>query len=290
MIQTASDKNHKGDKDRRIRYGWWGAGITFAYIVFLIFILQDKLFGFSDLSLNEIGDFAAGVVGPIALLWLVIGFFQQSRELQNSALNLSLQTKELANSVEQYKKLADLTKDQLYQQRKNAILPHMPSFSVIGVNSGWKPYPEHKEISYGRVLEIFNSGQTVTEVKFTCTYNNSYLPKTEFKIAEVTKEEKTGGKPEYTIKTVQTPYIWPYFKSDSRHRFALCLRGKGRDLLNMHLIIDYKIVDGTEIQEEYLFGKSSDGKPKKQPIDFEYALKKRDGKLGKIKNQRHWND
>jgi hypothetical protein len=50
---------------------------------------------FWQLSLNEAGDFFAGAVGPIALLWLVRGYSQQ-----NAAINI--QSGELRAAVHQY--------------------------------------------------------------------------------------------------------------------------------------------------------------------------------------------
>jgi len=53
------------------------------------------------LDLNEIGDLAAGAFGPIAFLWLILGYLQQGRELKASTEALKLQAEELNNSVTQ---------------------------------------------------------------------------------------------------------------------------------------------------------------------------------------------
>ena len=59
-----------------------------------------------NLKLNEIGDFVAGAFGPVALFWLIVGYYQQRVELRNSHETLKLQAKELKASVEEQKKLA----------------------------------------------------------------------------------------------------------------------------------------------------------------------------------------
>ena len=46
------------------------------------------------LQLNAYGDFLAGVVGPLALLWLTLAVIQQGQEL-------SIQIAEFKNSLEQ---------------------------------------------------------------------------------------------------------------------------------------------------------------------------------------------
>ncbi|MCP9481831.1 hypothetical protein NNA36_07640 [Shimia sp. CNT1-13L.2] len=65
------------------------------------------------MSLNEVGDFLAGAFGPLAICWLVLGFFQQGRELRHSVQALELQAEELKNSVEQQKEMVGITERQL---------------------------------------------------------------------------------------------------------------------------------------------------------------------------------
>ncbi|MDE4131965.1 hypothetical protein PXK00_02505 [Phaeobacter sp. QD34_3] len=67
----------------------------------------------APMSLNEVGDFLAGAFGPLAICWLVLGFFQQGRELRHSVQALQLQAKELQNSVEQQKEMVGITEKQL---------------------------------------------------------------------------------------------------------------------------------------------------------------------------------
>ena len=87
-------------------------------------------FIFGDLkkpeSFNELGDALAGIVAPIAFLWLILGYRQQSQQLeQNStAINqqavalkqqaeaLNLQIEEMKESVHQQKELVVQQKEQ----------------------------------------------------------------------------------------------------------------------------------------------------------------------------------
>ena len=60
----------------------------------------------AELRLNELGDFLGGVSSPLAFLWLVLGFFQQSREIRLSGKALSLQAREMRRSMDEQKRLA----------------------------------------------------------------------------------------------------------------------------------------------------------------------------------------
>ena len=73
---------------------------------------------FEQLSLNEVGDFLAGAFGPLALFWLVLGFFQQGDELRNSVEALKLQAEELRNSVDQQKELVEVSRQEIDHERQ----------------------------------------------------------------------------------------------------------------------------------------------------------------------------
>ena len=85
--------------------GWFGVVATLLYLLFLAFFLWEKLGKLGSLELNNFGDFLAGAFGPLAIFWLVLGFFQQGAELRNSIKSLDVQTRELKESVMQQKDL-----------------------------------------------------------------------------------------------------------------------------------------------------------------------------------------
>lgn len=59
-------------------------------------------YGFPDgPQLSDIGDFLAGIFAPLAFVWLVIGYFQQSAELSLNTRSLALQVSEMRESVRQ---------------------------------------------------------------------------------------------------------------------------------------------------------------------------------------------
>lgn len=80
---------------------WWATRLTALYIGGAILIVGSRFDELIVLRLNEIGDLFAGLFGPIAFLWLVLGYIQQGRELKLSSEALQLQAKELKNAVVQ---------------------------------------------------------------------------------------------------------------------------------------------------------------------------------------------
>lgn len=78
-----------------------GRVVTGVYLVCVGVLVYWKRSTLNTLELNAIGDFLAGVFGPIAFLWLVLGYLQQGRELRLSSEALQLQAKELNASVQQ---------------------------------------------------------------------------------------------------------------------------------------------------------------------------------------------
>ncbi|WP_122613978.1 hypothetical protein [Pseudomonas viridiflava] len=96
------------------RLEFWGALGTGIYLLAIGLTVLLDLQSLRQLTFNELGDFLAGAFGPIAFLWLVLGFLQQGRELKLSTDALRLQAEELRNSVEQQTRMADAAVQQIY--------------------------------------------------------------------------------------------------------------------------------------------------------------------------------
>ncbi|PZX12570.1 hypothetical protein [Celeribacter halophilus] len=90
--------------------------LTIIWVAFWIFTIAIEWQNFKTLSFNEVGDFMAGAFGPVAFLWLVLGFFQQGEELKNSVEALNLQTRELKQSVKHQNDLAISSQENLLAQ------------------------------------------------------------------------------------------------------------------------------------------------------------------------------
>lgn len=96
---------------------WVGSVITVLYLVGITWLIWDRLPQLQTKDLNELGDFLAGAFGPIAFLWLVLGFLQQGEELRQGTEALLLQADELKRSVEQQSIMAAAATQQIESQR-----------------------------------------------------------------------------------------------------------------------------------------------------------------------------
>ena len=104
--------------------------LIFGVLVTFVWLLGIYLFSRSNgytlpTSLNELGDFLAGIFAPIAFFWLILGYIQQGKQLdQNTrALEqqekaLQLQIDEMKMGIEQQVELVQLQRQQLDEQHK----------------------------------------------------------------------------------------------------------------------------------------------------------------------------
>lgn len=150
-----------------------GILLTAGYAYFSWWLVGDRIQTLQTLSLNEVGDFLAGAFGPLAILWLVLGFFQQGIELRQGTAALNLQASELKASVDQQKELVGISTDQLNMARANAKLENRrlassiePKFSMSGVFGGQSF--EGLTIRF----RIFNGGHTITCFKVSMESND----------------------------------------------------------------------------------------------------------------------
>lgn len=98
---------------------------------------------------SEFGDFMAGAFGPLALFWLVCGYFQQGAELRQNTDALKLQSEalerqveELEMSVQHQAELAAASRDALeFSLRESAVRAeqememHTPHFAAHSFES-----------------------------------------------------------------------------------------------------------------------------------------------------------
>ncbi|MEO0484695.1 MAG: hypothetical protein AAF092_02150 [Pseudomonadota bacterium] len=151
------------ERKRRIQLGRIGIWASIAYLgCLLLFILLGMQIGAiksGPLELNQLGDFLAGVFGPLALGWLVLGFFQQGHELR-------LQVTELRNSVVQQKELVVATREAVETEKLAKAVAEaarvkdaQPNF-VIQATGGRKSAGEIQN-----TIQIFNSARTAANVR-----------------------------------------------------------------------------------------------------------------------------
>lgn len=134
---------------------YWGIGITVMWLVVIYFV-----WFFCGLkspeSINELGDALAGIFAPIAFFWLILGYVQQGKQLdQNTkALEqqeraLQLQIDEMKESVKQQKEIA-LINVKTLQSSYEKVRPEI---------SYWFPSGYKHGNSYTLLLKIHNIGK-----------------------------------------------------------------------------------------------------------------------------------
>ena len=124
---------------------WWIAHLTALYVGGAILIMGSRFDELIKLKLNEVGDLSAGVFGPVAFLWLVLGYVQQGRELKVSSDSLVRQASELGRNVQQQIRIVELQERQLESQAEASVRQEMqfrlmvePNFQLYATSGGFR--------------------------------------------------------------------------------------------------------------------------------------------------------
>ncbi|MCE5993709.1 hypothetical protein LVV80_17050 [Pseudomonas sp. KCA11] len=118
----------------RNHLGKVGSAMTYAYLVIIVAMIWGRSGQLLTMPLNEVGDFLAGAFGPVAFLWLVLGFLQQGDELRQGTEALKLQADELKNSVEQQRIMAASALKQIDAQAVALELQHREREAALCAN------------------------------------------------------------------------------------------------------------------------------------------------------------
>jgi hypothetical protein len=140
----------------------FGVLTTIAYLALICLYAALSKHALLGLKLNELGDFLAGAFSPVAFFWLVLGFFQQGKELR-------LQVEELKNSVEQQRELVGVSRDQLDYMMENEAKQKRPNIKVNAASRGAGPdglRVEFKFTNYGYLADDFKAELRCVGVKY----------------------------------------------------------------------------------------------------------------------------
>lgn len=149
-----------------------GGVFTTAYLIGLSLLIGGRWQDLKLLTLNNLGDFVAGAFGPLAIIWLVLGYFQQGIELRQNSQALHLQAQELANSVEQQRELVKVAQDQykadreamehqmkvFAQEQERLRIASLPKFVLTGAGGSHSDMSTHS-------FNIANLGAPCTELR-----------------------------------------------------------------------------------------------------------------------------
>lgn len=137
------------------RLGLIGALVSLVYLAGLCLLTHERWSKLFTMDLNAVGDFLAGAFGPLAIVWLVLGFIQQGEELRLNTQALKLQADELRQSVAQQRRLVELNNEEQAARREYA----KPKFAVQGTQ-----ILRNAERTLVQ-LDVQNHGATCTDVR-----------------------------------------------------------------------------------------------------------------------------
>lgn len=154
---------------------------TMMYLVALRWLVDSRWGTLRTLPLNEIGDFLAGAFGPLAILWLVLGYLQQGIELRQNSEALHLQAQELGNAVEQQRELVKVARDQ-YEADREALDHQRKAMAadVARLEQAAKPRftttsgASHNGVVSKHQLHVRNYGASCTDVRIASA-NGRYI-------------------------------------------------------------------------------------------------------------------
>lgn len=179
---------------------WIGCAISVLYLIAAVALGWGKWDEIAGLKPNEVGDFLAGVAGPLALLWLILGYFQQGEELRNSSQALQMQAKELAESVRQQAELVRVSRDQ-FEAQQSAIERSMEAERIARLPKLTLHYKSQPHTVNGRVFvfDVENSGARANDIKLWLSPTLTFSPAT-------TTNLKPGSHFETTLQGAEMYY------------------------------------------------------------------------------------
>ncbi|MDT8923814.1 hypothetical protein RBE51_13420 [Pseudomonas taiwanensis] len=129
-----------------------GAVLSVAWVVVAAFVIVLYSNG-ESLSASGWGDLFAGLFGPIAIIWIVLGFVQQGRQI-------SLQVDELKDSIATQKQMVKITEQQL-RHSIDVIERHAEPFLKISAGA----IDKSQKHNIGELF-VSTSGPHVTNCEF----------------------------------------------------------------------------------------------------------------------------
>jgi len=174
----------KANEDELFGFGLWATVAYFLGPVLLLIVFAKWPSG-----LNEWGDFLAGAFGPVAFLWLVIGYLQQGKELRNSSEALKEQARELNAAVHQHEQMVRVTEAQLEQGQRAYAYSIAPTLNIKNVSRcNVRDNTKGSESLYFSLTgKIQNSGNSIHAVSISVTGNDIEYATTDSNIKHLDK-------------------------------------------------------------------------------------------------------
>ena len=148
------------------------AAISVFWIVIMASLIILKRATLNNLGLNEIGDALAGAFAPLGFFWLVAGFYQQGKGLEQNSEALKIQVQELSNStnalnaqVAEQQKLLDATNNQIeINVKKN-------NFDIFAQKKQFQPFFHINNLKIHNFT--FGNSKKITSIEIEINITNS---------------------------------------------------------------------------------------------------------------------
>lgn len=115
-----------------IKVGWT---LTAAWVSTTVTIAYFRFGDFVQMELNQWGDFLAGITAPLALLWLVLGYLQHSREIALQVEEMVKLGEHNERQAEATETLVQLNRDAQSRAEVQEALKNGPEFVFAGATA-----------------------------------------------------------------------------------------------------------------------------------------------------------
>ena len=212
-----------------------------------------------NVRVNEIGDFVAGAVAPLAFFWFILAYFQQSEEIKANTAALRTQRDEMERQVEamseQTAALAR-TADTLLEHTRPYVICYLRTEGIlieaVLENIGARP-AQHVRLSFDPPLqELSNS-----------------------KFSQAPVEYQPFLAPGQRIVTLLTTGISVLKQADPEN---------GEALLETNATAEYEDLDGKQYRESLVVAKRVIRTAVQQPLSLPKAMKELNDKLKDIRD------
>ncbi len=218
----------------------WGFVLTGVWILFIASLIYHYRSS-TSLTLNEIGDFLAGAISPLAFFWLVIGYFQHGEEIRRNTKAVDSQQKELGRQVketallvkhsERQAQAAETLAEVETSSKERAILQEeteaLPDFHFCG--GGVQSTPGG---GYNIVTEILNRGAVAGGVELS--HDNRFI--ITLVVGDIWEYQKTGN------------IIFPQIKNDPALEYPIIFSLEFNDRLRNSHVWKYEFYKAHEFK------------------------------------------
>lgn len=200
---------------------WIGGLASILYVLVMVVMAVLRWDELRQLDLNALGDFLAGAFGPLAILWLVLGYFQQGDELRQNTEALRLQAAELRSSVLQQEQLVLATREQIAAERLMALDQKYPRFeltssryadddesatvSLFIKNLGREAYSVHLTTIFPSATHTYDLGMSVQHYQHHCQIEHLEDPPSQCNVSLVFRVDVPDARFPYLL-TYQAEY------------------------------------------------------------------------------------